>query len=265
MNKYSISLVVAFVAIVVYFGFIKPDLNKVQPAQNSEINPKDPQKPNPDNGMVSINFDDGWESAYQKAGPILDRAGVKATFYIITQLRDNEHMTNDQILDLYAKGHEIGAHTQTHPDLTTKSEGHQIKEVFGSRIDLLGLGIKSVDNFAYPYGRMTAGLEKIVEEAGFAGGRTTTAGANDASTDKYNLKSLDVKPDTNFSIIQTAIDDAVKNKQWLILTFHRIDENQDATSISQSASSDLLRQVISYLKDNNIAVVTNYEALKLLH
>jgi peptidoglycan/xylan/chitin deacetylase (PgdA/CDA1 family) len=37
-----------------------------------------------DNGMVSITFDDGWKSQYENAFPILQNAGLKGSFYIIT-------------------------------------------------------------------------------------------------------------------------------------------------------------------------------------
>ena len=36
-------------------------------------------------GLVSINFDDGYQSMYDNGLPILDAAGLKSTQYIITQ------------------------------------------------------------------------------------------------------------------------------------------------------------------------------------
>jgi peptidoglycan/xylan/chitin deacetylase (PgdA/CDA1 family) len=44
--------------------------------------------PNPalyNQGFVSLTFDDSWKSQFNKAKPILDNAGVKGTFYFITQ------------------------------------------------------------------------------------------------------------------------------------------------------------------------------------
>jgi len=265
IKKIIILFTAVIIATAAYFTLIKPYISASRPSQKNEAAQEPALKADPNNGMVSLNFDDGWKSDYQKALPILDQAGMKATFYIITQLHDDLHMTNDQILDLYARGNEIGAHTMTHPMLTSISPKVQKKEIVGSRNDLLVLGIKSVDSFAYPYGKFNAGLKKMVGEAGFAEGRGTNPGTNDSSTDRYALKSLDVKSDTDFPFIQAAIDGTVKNKQWLILTFHRIDETGDPVSASQSASSDLLRQVVNYLKNNNIAVVTTIEGIQLLH
>jgi len=53
--------------------------------------------PNPDlfdQGFVSLTFDDGWKSQYNKAKPILDAAGLKSTFYIISQEIANSVQSN---------------------------------------------------------------------------------------------------------------------------------------------------------------------------
>ncbi|OGZ84725.1 MAG: hypothetical protein A2599_03740 [Candidatus Staskawiczbacteria bacterium RIFOXYD1_FULL_39_28] len=39
---------------------------------------------NPSQGMVSLTFDDGWNSQYTNAFPILEEANMPATFYVIT-------------------------------------------------------------------------------------------------------------------------------------------------------------------------------------
>ncbi len=40
-------------------------------------------------GLVSLTFDDGWGSQYDNALPILDGAGIKGSFYIITNEMKN--------------------------------------------------------------------------------------------------------------------------------------------------------------------------------
>ncbi len=37
-----------------------------------------------DTGMISLTFDDGWYNQYENALPILDNAGIKGTFFIVT-------------------------------------------------------------------------------------------------------------------------------------------------------------------------------------
>ncbi len=48
-------------------------------------------------GMVSLTFDDGWTSQYINALPILQAAGFKAGFYMITDEMDNASIANNRI------------------------------------------------------------------------------------------------------------------------------------------------------------------------
>jgi hypothetical protein len=62
-------------------------------------------------GFVSLTFDDGYYSAYNKGVPILDAAGLKCTFYTITTLVGDTvdgYVTQSQLQALYKNGHEIG-------------------------------------------------------------------------------------------------------------------------------------------------------------
>jgi peptidoglycan/xylan/chitin deacetylase (PgdA/CDA1 family) len=265
-NSKKILIFVLAIILVITGYFISSWVKKTQQSisQTAPEKIENAKILNPNDGMVSINFDDGWESVYQKAVPILDAAGMKATFYVITQKHDAEHMTNEQILDLDAKGHEIGSHTRTHMALTLESPQSLAETIFGSRLDLFTLGVKTVDTFAYPYGIKNSKVEKVVQEAGFAGGRGTETGANDQNTNKYKLKCLDVKPSMDFALIQKTIDDAMANRQWQILTFHQIDQPQIKNSDGESVSSDMFGEIVNYLKNNHINVVTSAEALRLL-
>ena len=56
------------------------------------------------NGMISITFDDGWESQYSQAKPILDSYSYKATAYTIVGFLDTpNYMQTSQLLDLEQK------------------------------------------------------------------------------------------------------------------------------------------------------------------
>ena len=118
---FAVAAIVA-TALFVYLRFFQNPKINPKSALSAEIEKSQPEKINLDKGLVSINFDDGYLSQYQIALPILERAGMKATFYIITQMHDAEHMTDAQVLDLYARGNEIGAHTRTHPALVNISK-----------------------------------------------------------------------------------------------------------------------------------------------
>jgi peptidoglycan/xylan/chitin deacetylase (PgdA/CDA1 family) len=199
---------------------------------------------------VSITFDDGFESAYMKALPILDKVGIKATWYIITKsLGETGYMTVEQLKALAADGQEVGGHTRTHPHLSALTLEEQQNEIAGSRQDLLALGINA-KSFAYPYGEHNDETLAAVRAAGFTSARTTDQ--NLSGRNPYLLQGYSIGPETTFDQIQRAIARAQNRGAWLILTFHRLDD--DGNPIS--ASSQLLQQIVNYLVEHRIFVTT---------
>lgn len=67
------------------------------------------------NGVIIISFDDGWDTQYLNAGPVLAARGLKASFHIIAdRIGTAGYMTLGQLYDLKNKqGHEISAHAYT--------------------------------------------------------------------------------------------------------------------------------------------------------
>ena len=62
-----------------------------------------------------------------------------------------DYMNTAQVKELYANGHEVSSHTQTHSDLTTLSTAAATTEITASKQDLLNVGITPADTFVYPY------------------------------------------------------------------------------------------------------------------
>ncbi len=118
---------------------------------------------------VTTSWDDGDVLDLKVAG-LLDRYGMKGTFYVTKEYR-KERLTEGQIRNLGEK-HEVGAHTLTHPDLRTLSREEKSKEIKGSKEWLEQVTGKSVPMFCYPSGRFDAETVEVVKEAGFEGART---------------------------------------------------------------------------------------------
>lgn len=68
----------------------------------------------PDNKRcaISLSFDDGRASAVEVGVPLLDRFGVKATFYVVPDRVEQRRADWQAAADA---GHEMGCHTLTHP------------------------------------------------------------------------------------------------------------------------------------------------------
>lgn len=77
----------------------------------------------PENGAITIAFDDGWFSEYKYAWPLMNERRMVGTFYIISGLIGHANRLGPtELLELQKHGCEIASHIHTHPDFTTLSE-----------------------------------------------------------------------------------------------------------------------------------------------
>lgn len=225
-------------------------------------------------GLVSIDFDDGYQSMYDNGLPILDAAGLKSTQYIITQkVGIDSYVTLDEVLQMYNNGHEIGVHTRTHPNLTTLTEAQMTDEIVGAQQDLISWGITPT-TLAYPYGGYNDTVEAVVQSAGLRGARDSDLGYNSSAVgltfggpldhDTRPLvlwsEAAEMDMNTTLSDITSEIDYAVANNLWLIILFHRVDET-DPCCASISVDHSLIQGTVDYLVQGHVPVVTNNEGL----
>lgn len=122
---------------------------------------------------VLVTFDDGYRDTLTVAAPALAQRGMAATTYVTTGVVGGRSPGGDRMLtwpqlgELAALGHEIGAHSHTHPELDTLSRSALRREVAGSRARLQeGTGLP-IDSFAYPHGYSDARVRRAVRAAGF--------------------------------------------------------------------------------------------------
>jgi peptidoglycan/xylan/chitin deacetylase (PgdA/CDA1 family) len=106
-------------------------------------------------------------------------------------------MSWDQIRELHAMGHTIGAHTVNHPVMSTLSADDQRLELQRSRRTIeKHLGVP-VELFAYPFGKRQRTFsdvtQKLVKEAGFLGAFANEGGWNrPGRLDPFNLRRIRV-------------------------------------------------------------------------
>jgi peptidoglycan/xylan/chitin deacetylase (PgdA/CDA1 family)/uncharacterized protein YjdB len=225
-------------------------------------------------GLVSIDFDDGYQSMYDNGLPILDAAGLKSTQYIITQnVGVDSYVTPDEVMQMYNNGHEIGDHTRTHPNLTTLTQGQMTDEILGAKQDLISWGIMPT-TLAYPYGGYSPAVEAVVQGAGLRGARDSDLGYNSSGLgltfggplyhDTLPLvlwsEAAEMDMNTTLSDITSEIDYAVANNLWLIILFHRVDET-DPCCASISVDHTLIQGTVDYLVQKKVPVVTNNEGM----
>jgi peptidoglycan/xylan/chitin deacetylase (PgdA/CDA1 family) len=100
-------------------------------------------------------------------------------------------LTPDMVVNLDRSGVEIGAHTVTHPILTSLDCNDARAEIVGSKEYLEALLGKPVPLFAYPNGKVGVDYDashiSILRESGFAAAFTTAIGAITRNQDRFQL------------------------------------------------------------------------------
>lgn len=208
---------------------------------------------------ISISFDDARISQVDAGTDLLDKYGVKATFYVVPASVEKNLKGWQKAVQ---SGHEIGNHTVRHPctgnlewsrnnALENYSTGQMKTELLeaSNLIEKL-LSVKPT-TFAYPCGQTFVGRGteaqsyiSIVAEM-FTTGRTKVKeGANDPLfCDFANLLAIDCDG-KDFEQILPLIESAKTKNQWIILAGHEV-----ADSGSQTTKSSMLKALLDYSKD----------------
>ena len=112
----------------------------------------------------------------------------------------------DALRKLAKEGVTLGAHTQTHPIMTSITLEEMRKEILGSRQDLLRETGSEPQVFAYPSGIHDKDAVYAVEEAGFALAFTTERGMNQIRhTDRLRLRRINVGRRTTIPLLRAQL------------------------------------------------------------
>jgi len=148
---------------------------------------------------VLITFDDAYEDLVENAFPSLVQFGHHACVFVITELMKSGKtwegltvMSKEQVGHWAAQGIEFGAHTRTHPELTTIPADRMKAEIRSSKEDLEEIGLTPM-SFAYPFGGFNDEVKGALEEL-FQVALTCEPGINDLRTDMLLLKRAIVGP-----------------------------------------------------------------------
>jgi len=119
-------------------------------------------------GRLEITFDDGNESDARIALPMLQRAGVTATFFVLAGRLDKPgSLSRTQLQELARAGMAIGSHGHDHVDWTRADDTDLRRELWDSRAaieDCLGA---PVDSVSVPFGAFDARVLRLVAQAGY--------------------------------------------------------------------------------------------------
>lgn len=111
----------------------------------------------------ALTFDDGPGENTPALLKILADAGVKATFFAIGI---NVATNPDYLKQVYDRGHVIGSHTYTHPDIATLSQDRITAEMQQTDSAILQAIGRAPRLFRYPYGSYSNTGETVIRSMG---------------------------------------------------------------------------------------------------
>jgi len=146
---------------------------------------------------VVFTFDDGCESDFIAAAPILEEATFNATFYVVVGwLEKPGYLSIRQLRELQARGFEIGCHSMTHTNLTEIGPIHLQVEIADAKRKLEDILGRPVNHFSAPSGFWNRRLAELIREAGYRSAATSRAGVNTSGTDLFSLQRVVVLRNT---------------------------------------------------------------------
>ena len=148
----------------------------------------------PTNAAI-LSFDDGYSDNYDLASPILDRYAVTATFFVVASMVDADGgMSSSQLRKLHALGHTIGAHTDTHKQLTDLPAKVALQELVQAKEKLEDIVGAECVHMSYPYGSFNNSVKDLVAHAGYQTAFTTCEIGNQQTTDLLQLGRTKIWP-----------------------------------------------------------------------
>jgi peptidoglycan/xylan/chitin deacetylase (PgdA/CDA1 family) len=116
----------------------------------------------------SLTFDDGGESYYTRIADRLERLGWRARCFVPTNFIDRPgFLTRRQLTDLDARGHQIGAHSASHPPRMSACSPEVLRDEWRKSVDVLQdlLG-RPVQSASVPGGYYSTAVAEAAAAAG---------------------------------------------------------------------------------------------------
>jgi peptidoglycan/xylan/chitin deacetylase (PgdA/CDA1 family) len=217
--------------------------------------------------IVSFSFDDFPRTAYTAGGAILERYGVRGTYYTAMGLMNSCNELGDQFraadLDsLLEGGHELASHTFTHFSSRTVSCKDFCDDVEKGRKAIEKATGVNPTNFAYPFGDVTLANKRTLNARGVspaaASARGIIPGVNGPAVDLNLLRANSLYGDADRSPdAARLIRENSDRKTWLIFYTHDVRPHPSP----YGCTPELLDAVVHCAVQSDSKILTVQEAL----
>ncbi len=205
--------------------------------------------------LIAITFDDGFETDYLQAYPLLKKRKMVATTYITTGLIGKKgHLDWTQVRALREAGWTIGCHTHNHPWLTHLSKDEIAAEMQEVNRAFLKAGLSTPDHHAYPFGDVDRKTIEVIRQYRLTG-RAIPTGRPPAGDDidYYRLQAHQLYLDSEQALkeLKALLDGTVEKQDVLILYTHEV----KAAAGKYGAKPLYLARLLDYITELGFTVV----------
>lgn len=160
---------------------------------------------------VMLSFDDGSQSQYANALPVLRRHRFVATFFVMTVVLDKPTwLSRAQVRELQSYGMTIGAHTYDHPPVTEYAGTDWQEQLVRPAQELTDLTGRPVRYFAFPYGVWNQAALPHLHAAGYHAA-FQLADAQDAREPLLTIRRIIASPEWNGTALVNATRDSFRS------------------------------------------------------
>lgn len=178
---------------------------------------------------IIITCDDGFESFYRHAYPVLKRLGMRATVFM-TADRASENfaryarfdgpLTDAQLVEMSRNGIAIESHGMTHrylSDLPEREARWELEEARARLERATGLPVRF---FSVPSGAYNRKVRRLAREAGYEGVYCMKHGSNSRASDRFALRRLTVARDFGLEDFQRLLTPAAACELRMVNALH---------------------------------------------
>jgi peptidoglycan/xylan/chitin deacetylase (PgdA/CDA1 family) len=246
LAAYTLLLVAAGYSLFGIYKIAGEALAKDRPARQMPALTIREQDKNPQNihpfsePVITITFDDGWETIYSDALGLLQKHGIPTTQYVLSgTFNDQHYMSKEQVLSLQEHGHEIASHGIDHLDLANTSQRVLASEAVDSKRELETITGRPIRHFASPYGSFSERSVGVIMQS-YVTHRNTLASLPGVDEHDVNLPATFSKANIVAYTVRKHTDTKAHNA-WLVITYHQIDDqNPSEYAVSAGDLEDQL-------------------------
>jgi len=202
----------------------------------------------PNRPMISFAFDDVPASATEAGARILERRGLKGTYYVAAALAGTDAATGrmagvEAIRRLADAGHEIGCHTYSHLDCGQAGARDAVEDVALNAETFGAWGLPRPTTFAYPFGDVAPATKRVLAGR-FELMRALHHGVIGAGADLNQAPAVGVEGPDGEALAQRWLNRAATRRAWLILCTHDVSPAPSGWGCTPDALSRLVDRAL---------------------